>query len=88
MPVLVVSKTLRLFVNTLTPDDKHFVGNKEILSKPIQFQLCKKLNILFLVFAEFLKSAFDFEHLQKKVESHGLCISEIIDGKRRAYLNV
>ena len=37
MSVLVVSKILRLFVNTFTRDDKYSLGNKQILMQPIQF---------------------------------------------------
>ena len=40
------------------------------------------------VFTAFLKSIFHFEHFQKYVEPHSLCISEIIDGERHAYVNV
>ena len=56
MSVLVVSKIFRLFVNTLIPDDKYFLSNKEILSQPIQFQLCKKRN-------NFLKFLVHFRNL-------------------------
>ena len=56
MSLLVVSKTLRPFVNTLTPDDKYSLSNKEILPQPIQFQLSKKLDVFFEVFTACLKS--------------------------------
>ena len=35
----------------------------------------------------FLKSKLDFEHFEKKNEPHSLSISEVIDSKRRAYLD-
>ena len=38
MSVLVVSEILRPFVNTMTPDDKHSVDNREILKQPIQMK--------------------------------------------------
>ena len=88
MSVLVLSKTLRPFVNTLTPDHKYFLGNKEILPQPIEFQLCKKLNVFSQAFTAFLKSTFNFEQFYENVEPHSLCISDIIDGETRAYLNV
>ena len=37
MSGLIVSKTLRPFVNTLTPDGKYSLDNKEMLTQPIQF---------------------------------------------------
>ena len=66
MTFLVVSKTFRMFVKTLTPDDKHFLSNKEILLQPFQFELSKKLNVFFQVFTVFLKPKFSFEHFKKK----------------------
>ena len=77
-----------MFVNTLTPDDNYSLGNKEILLRPIQFKLSKKLNIFCEVFTAFLESAFNFEHFKERVERHCLCISEIIDGETRIYVNV
>ena len=88
MSLLVVSKILRPFVNRLTPDDKYSLSNKEILPQPIQFQLSKKLDVFFEVFTACLKSIFNFEYFEKKVEPHSLCISEIIDCEIHAYVNV
>ena len=42
MSLLVICKTLRLFVNTLTVDDKYSVRNIENLPQPIQMELSKK----------------------------------------------
>ena len=39
-------------------------------------------------FIEFLKSAWNLEHFQKKDGFSSLIISEIIDAERRGYLNV
>ena len=50
MSVLVVSKILRTFVNTLTPDDKYCLDNRETLLQPIQSQFYKKLNDFFFMF--------------------------------------
>ena len=50
MLVLIVSKTLRPFVNILTPDDKYSLENREILKQPIQVQKYKELKISFLIF--------------------------------------
>ena len=43
--VLVIDKILRLLVNTLTADDKHYMLNRNNLAQPIQTQLSEKPNI-------------------------------------------
>ena len=43
--VLVIEKILRLLVNTLTADDKHYMLNRNNLAQPIQTQLSEKQNI-------------------------------------------
>ena len=40
------------------------------------------------IFNAFLKYAWNLEHFQEKDEYPSLLISEIIDAKRRGYLNV
>ena len=39
---LVINKVLRLFVNTLTVEDKHYLLNRDNLRQPIQMQVSKK----------------------------------------------
>ena len=36
----------------------------------------------------FVKSTFNFEYCEKTDEPHILCIPEVIDGKKRGYVNV
>ena len=43
--VLVIDKILRLLVNTLTADDKHYTLNRNNLAQPIRTQLSEKQNI-------------------------------------------
>ena len=43
--VLVIDKILRLLVNTLTADDKHYMLNRNNLAQPIQTHLSEKQNI-------------------------------------------
>ena len=56
MSLLVTHKSLSLFVNTLTADDKYSLLNKDNLAQPIQMQLStkkkkkKKKKMLFLTF--------------------------------------
>ena len=57
---------------------------------PQQFQTLasQKQKIFSGFFIEFLKSAWNLEHFQKKDEFSSLIISEIIDAEKRGYLNV
>ena len=51
----------------MTVNDKHYMLNRENLRQPIQMQLSEKQKTFsqFFFFA-FLKSIFDFKHLQTK----------------------
>ena len=57
---------------------------------PQQFQtpLSQKQKTFSSFFIAFLKCAQNLENFQKKDEYPSLIISEIIDAKRRGYLNV
>ena len=39
---LVIHKVLRIFVNTLTVDEKHYLVNRDNLTEPIQVELSQK----------------------------------------------
>ena len=41
-----IHKILRVFVNTLTVDEKHFLLTRDILAQPIQMQLYQKRKTL------------------------------------------
>ena len=58
---------LRLFFNTLTPDDKYSLRNRDSVTQPIQMQLSKNLKGFSPLFSAFLKSILNFEHFQKKM---------------------
>ena len=58
------------------------------LSQPIQMQLSNKLKNISDVLTAFPKSTFNFECLEKKHKPHSLCICEVIDGEKCAYVNV
>ena len=75
--MLVLCKILRLFINTLTTDDKYSLLNKENLTQPIQILLYQKDRTFSQIFSSFLKSTFNFEHFQKKDDPHSRCVSEI-----------
>ena len=65
-----IQKTLRLFANTLTLDDKHYLLNRENLTQPIQIQLSQKQKTFSQFFFAFLKSILNFKHLPKKDDPH------------------
>ena len=75
MSLLVIHKILRLFVNTLTVNDKHYLLNRDNLTQPIQIKLSQKQKLFSEFFLAFLKSVLNFKHLPKKDDPHSLCIS-------------
>ena len=85
---LVWSEILRLFVNTLTADNKYSRCNVYNFAQQVQTPLSQKLNTFCWFFIEFLKCASTLEHFEKKDEYPSLIISEIIDCERGGYLNV
>ena len=73
------SEILRPFFNLLTLNDKYSVGNREILTQPIQTQLSKKRQIFSDFSTGFQKSTYEFGLFQNIDDPDRLCISEIID---------
>ena len=65
--LLVIAEQLRLFVNTLTADDKHYLVKRDNFAQRIQIQLSQKQKHFFEFFLEFLKSILNFKHLSKKM---------------------
>ena len=63
-----IQKFLRLFVSTLSVDDKHYLLNRHNLKEPIQIETSQKQKSIreFFFFA-FLKSILNFKHLPKKM---------------------
>ena len=60
------TQNLRLFLNTLTVNDKHYLLNRDNLTQQIQMQLCEKRKTFFEFFLAFLKSILNFKHFPKK----------------------
>ena len=79
--LLVLCKVSRLFVNTLSGDDKYSLLNRDNLTKPIQILISQKVKIFSQFFSAYLKCPLNFEHFQKKDDPHSRCISEITDTK-------
>ena len=67
---LVIHKILRLFVDKLTADDKHYLLNRDILAQRIQMQLSQKQKTFSELFFAFLKSKFNFKQFPKKDDPH------------------
>ena len=84
----VLPKILRLFVNTLTDDDKYSLLYKDNLMQPIQILLSQKQKTLSILFSSFLKSALNFEHLRKRDDPHSRCISQITVSEKGDSINV
>ena len=79
--LLVLQKILRLFVNTLSADDKNCLLNRGNLTQSIQIQLSMKQNTFAQFFSAFLIFTLNSEHFQKKDDPHRRCISEITDSE-------
>ena len=74
--LLVIWKSLRLFVNTTSAVDKCSLPNRDNLTQPLHMQLSLKLKTFFKLLNVFSKSKLSFEYFQKKDDAHRLFISE------------
>ena len=60
-------ENLRLFVNTLTADDKYSLLNRDSLTQPIQMHLSQKQISFCELFCAIFMSKLNFEYFQKKM---------------------
>ena len=88
MSALVTSEIFRLFVNTLTPDDKYSRRNMQIFWQQLQRLLSPEQNPFYPFLIAFLKCAWSLEYSVKKEEYPSLIITEIISSERDVYLSV
>ena len=89
MSALVTSQIFRLFVNTLTPDDKYSRRFMQTFWQQVQTPLSQKGETFFGFFIEFLKFACNFQHSEKKEKYYyHLIITEIIASEGDVYLSV
>ena len=88
MSALVTSEIFRLFVNTLTPDDKYSCRYMQIFWQQVQTPLSQKWKSFWRLLVAFLKCSLNLEHSGKKEEYHSLIITEIIASERDVYLSV
>ena len=61
-----IHNILRLFGNTLTVNDKHYLLNRENLTQQIETQLSEKQKNFSEFFFAVLKSTLNFKHFRKK----------------------
>ena len=87
MSPLVTSEIFRLFVDTLTPDDKYSRRYMQIFWQQLQRPLYQKGLFFFRFFFAFLKCAWNIQHSEKKEEYPTLIITEIIASERDVYLS-
>ena len=81
--LLVICKSLRLFVNTMSAVDKCSLPNTDNLMQPIHIQLSQKLKTFSQFLNIFSKSRLSFEYFQKKDDAHSLFICEATACEKR-----
>ena len=82
MSALVASEIFRLFVNTLSPDDKYSRRNIQIFLEQLQTLSSQKRKAYCQFFIAYLKCAWNLEHSEKKEQYPSLIITEIIASER------
>ena len=85
--LLVISKTLGLFGNTMTADHMYFCHRWEKFTKQVQTQLSQKQKTFSGNFIAFLEPGENFRHFEKKDHLHSINISEFIEPRKCSYLN-
>ena len=85
---LVTSEIFRLFVNTLTLDDKYSRRYMQPFWQQVQTPLPQQEKAFCRFFFAFPKCVINLEHSDKKEEYPSLIITEIIASERDIYLSV
>ena len=88
MSLLVISEIFRLFVTTLSPDDKYSVRNMHIFREQLQILFSQKKQAFYQFLIAFLKCARNLEHSKKKEVFPSLINNEIFASERDVYLSV
>ena len=71
---LVIWNVSRLFVNTLTADDKYSLISKDNSMQTIQRHFSQKQNIFFAFFSCIFQVCIKFPKFSNKDDPHSLCI--------------
>ena len=77
MSLWVICKSLGLFVNPLTADDKYSLLNRGHLLQHFQMPLSQKRKIFSQFHFTFYNFRYNFQHFQKKHEPHSWCVFEL-----------
>ena len=85
---LVISEIFRLFVNTLTPNDKYSRRNMQIFWQQLHTSLSQKGKTFCQFLIVFLKCAWNLTRPEKQEEYLSLIIAEIIASERDVYFRV
>ena len=88
MSALVTSEIFRLFVNTLTPDDKYSRRNMQIFSQQLQMPLSQKGKTFCQFLIVFLNCGWNLQRSENQEEYPSLIITEIIATETHVYLSV
>ena len=88
MSAFVTSEIFRLFVNTLTPDDKYSRRIMQIFWQQFQTPLSKKGKTFCQFLIPFQKCPWNLQHSEKKEEYPSQIITQIIASERDVYLSV
>ena len=88
MSAFVISEIFRLFVNTLTPDDKYSRRNIQIFWQQLPTPLSQTENTFCGFLIAFLQCSWNLEHSEKTEESPSRIITEIIASETDVYLSV
>ena len=86
--LLKLCQIFRLFVQTLTPDDKYSLLKRDNLTQPIHVLVPEKQNTFSQFLSPFLKSTLNFQYFQRKDDPHSRCISEITDSEKGYWIKV
>ena len=81
MSALVTSEIFRLFVNTMSSDDKYSLRNMQIFWKQLQTLLSQKRQTFHQFLIAFLKYARNLEHSKKKKSILALLLPKLLHPK-------
>ena len=79
--LLLTYQILGLLVNTLAPDEKYPLLNRDNFTIPIQMELSQNQKNFSHFFPAFLKSRLNFKHLKIKYHPHRFYIFEVSDSE-------
>ena len=85
---LVTYEIFRLFVNSLTPDDKYSRRHMQIFWEQFQTRLSHKGKAFCPYLIAFLKCAWNLQHSEKNGKYPSLIITKIIASERFVYFSV